>query len=198
MGPRPARYLEAMYHARAGDTLTAEQYERLDEDGRYRSELSRGRLVREPRPGALHARIAADLYSELQQYVETHGLGSVEIEAGFRLKAHPLTVRGPDVAFISRDRLPAEIPVSWWPFAPDLAIEIVSTSKTLAALNEKIFEYFESGTREVWVVEPRTRSVTVYRSLSNIALVREPEVIDGGDLLPGLQLRLDSFLPAYR
>ncbi len=184
-----------MHQYRRGKALTAEQYERLTEDGQYRSELSRGLLIREPRPGALHARIAADLYSELQQFVQEHGLGSIEIEAGFRLSAEPLTVRGPDVAFISKDRLPAEIPVSWWPFAPDLAIEVVSPGKTLSELHEKIFEYFEAGTRQVWVVEPRTRSVTVYRSLSDISIVREPDVLDGGDLLPGLMLKLDSFLP---
>jgi Uma2 family endonuclease len=109
-----------------------------------------------------------------------------------------LTVRGPDVAFISSERLPDEIPVSWWPFAPDLAIEVVSPTRTLSELHEKIFEYFETGTREVWVVEPRTRSVTVYRSLSDILIVREPDVLRGGDVLPGLELKLDSFLPTRR
>jgi Uma2 family endonuclease len=184
-----------MYTYHRGDSLTAEQYERLDEDGRYRSEMSRGLLVREPRPGALHARITAALYTELHRFVVEHDLGSVEIEAGFRLWQEPLTVRGPDVAFISRERLPSEIPVSWWPFAPDLAIEVVSPGKTLSELHEKIFEYFEAHTRQVWVVEPRTRSVTVYRSLSDISIVREPDMLNGGDLLPGLMLKLDSFLP---
>ncbi len=187
-----------MYQYRTGDVLTADQYERLVEDDRYRSEMSRGRLVREPRPGALHSIVAFELGVVLREFVEKHDLGKVGVEGGFRLWAEPLTVRGPDVTFISKDRLPAEIPVSWWPFAPTLAIEVVSPGKTLAELNEKIFEYFEAGTRQVWVVEPRTRSVTVYRSLSDISIVREPDALEGGNLLPGLMLKLDSFLPTPR
>ena len=184
-----------MYKYRSGDVLTAEQYEGLVEDDRYRSELSRGRLVREPRPGALHSLVAFELGVLLREFVSKHQLGKVDVEAGFRLWAEPLTVRGPDVAFISKERLPDEIPESWWPFPPDLAIEVVSLGKTLTELQEKILEYFEAGTREVWVVEPRTRSVTVYRSLSDISIVREPDVLRGGALLPGLELQLNAFLP---
>jgi Uma2 family endonuclease len=187
-----------MYQYRRGDVLTADQYERLVEDGRYRSEMSRGRLIREPRPGALHSIVAFELGVLLREFVRQHDLGRVVVEGGFRLWAEPLTVRGPDVAFIRKAKLPEDVPVSWWPFAPDLAIEVVSPSKSLADLHEKIFEYFEAGTAQVCVVEPRTRSVTVYRSLADISIVREPEVLDGGTLLPGLALELDAFLPAQR
>ena len=184
-----------MNEFRTGDRLTAEQYERLNEDGRYISELSRGLLVREPRPGALHARVTFELGVLLREFVREHDLGTIEVEAGFKLSDSPLTIRGPDIAFIRKDRLPAELPLSWWPFAPDLAIEVVSPAKTLSELHEKIFEFFEAETREVWVVESRTRSVTVYRSLSDIAVIREPQMLEGGELLPGLRLPLHSFLP---
>jgi Uma2 family endonuclease len=184
-----------MKQYRRGDALTAEQYERLHEDDRYISEMSRGLLVREPRPGALHSRVAFELGVLLREFVKANDLGTVEVESGFKLSESPLTIRGPDIAFIRKERLPAELPVSWWPLAPDLAIEVVSPGKTLSELHVKIFEFFEAGTREIWVVESRTRSVTVYRSLSDIAVIREPEMLYGGVLLPGLRLPLDSFLP---
>lgn len=173
---------------------TLEEYAALREDDQYRSELSRGRLVREPRPGALHARIALELGLILHDFVNQHSLGSIELEAGFRLSDDPSVVRGPDVAFISTARLPAEVPVSWWPFAPDLAVEIVSPGRSLSELNTKIFEYFDAGTTMVWVVDLGTRSVMVYRSLSDISIVRAPALLEGGLLLPGLALSLDSFL----
>ena len=186
-----------MYRYRPGDKLTAEQYEQLIENDHYISEMSRGMLVHEPRPGALHSRIAGNLLLLLQPFVRELDLGKIEVEAGFRLSAEPLTIRGPDVAFIRKDRLPSRIPVSWWPFAPDLAIEITSPKKSAAYLHDKIADYFDAGTREVWVVEPRKRTVTIYRSLSEISIVRALDVIEGGDLLPGLTLALDAFLPTY-
>ena len=186
-----------MVEYRVGDRLTALQYERMTEDDQYISEMSRGMLVREPRPGALHSRIALNLCFVLQPFVQERDLGTIEVEAGFRLSMEPLTIRGPDVAFIRKDRLPPKIPMSWWPFAPDLAIEIVSPKKSAANLHDKIADYFDAGTREVWVVEPRKRSVTIYRSLSEISIVRAPDVIKGGDLLPGLTLHLDAFIPTY-
>ena len=89
------------------ELLTLEEYERMpDEDG-YSLELAAGRLVREPRPGARHGVIVGDLFRVLDSFVRKRGLGRVLIEAGFLLAEDPPTVRGPDVAFISVERLPA-------------------------------------------------------------------------------------------
>jgi Uma2 family endonuclease len=178
-----------------GEYLTLDEYEHLVEDDGYRSELSRGRVVREPRPGALHSHLSFQLAIILHDYVKKNDLGAVQIAVGFRLAENPPTVRGSDVSFISKTRLPAEIPVSWWPFAPDLAVEIASPARSVSELQEKIFEYFEAGTRQIWVVDVRTRSVMVYRSLSDIRIVRAPGVLEAVEILPGLRLDLDAFLP---
>lgn len=174
---------------------TLEEYEQLVEDDRYCSELSRGRLVREPRPGALHSHLALELAVLMREHVRQHDAGMVVVEGGFRLSTDPPIVRGPDIAFISKVRLPATMPTSWWPLAPDLAVEIVSPARRLSALQEKIFQYFDAGARGVWVIDTRTRSVTNYASLSDIAIVRAPGLLSGGDILPGFALSLDSFLP---
>ena len=176
-------------------SYTLEEYEHLEEGDDVRSELSRGRLVREPRPGALHSHIVMELAVLLRDFTRAHDLGMVVVEGGFRLSADPPTVRGPDIAFIAKERLPAFPPAGWWPFAPDLAVEIISPAGRLSDLHEKIFEYFEAGTRAVWVVDTRNRSVTVYNSLTDIAIVRAPAVLTGGMVLPGLKLSLDAFLP---
>lgn len=172
--------------------LTVEQYEALPEEPEYRTELSRGRLVREPQPGALHGAITGRLYSALLRFVEERHLGTVTNQTGFRLPLEPPSVRGPDVAFIHRDRLPPEIPVGFWPLAPDLAVEVASPSNSLADLQQKTIEYFESGVRQVWIVEPATRTVTVYRSLDEIQLIREHGSLDGDPVMPGLQLSIAS------
>ena len=101
-------------------------------------------------------RVAGNVFAELRAYVSAHDLGSVETECGFRLSEDEPTVRGPDVAFIARDRLPAQIPGGFWPFAPDLAIEVASPSNSLSDLQQKVLEYFDAGSRMVWVIDPQT------------------------------------------
>ncbi len=168
--------------------VTLEEYERLRDEPGYRSEVSRGWLVREPQPGAWHGEVTGRLYRELDAFVRARGLGKVTNQTGFELSREPLTVRGPDVGFVRRARVPAEPPAGFWPGAPDLAVEVVSPSNTLSELQEKVIEYFDAGATQVWVIESRTRSVIVYHSLTDIAVLREPESLSAGDLLPGFAM----------
>lgn len=172
-----------------GQSLSLDAYERLPQDDLYRDELVRGRLVREPLPGPGHARIGARLTSVLDAFVRRRDLGVVLAEAGFVLSTDPPTVRGPDISFVSKARIPAEgFDKGFWRMAPDLAIEIVSPSNTALGIREKVLEYLDAGARLAWVVHPRTRAVTVYRSRTDVRVLGEGEVVEGGDVLPGFSL----------
>jgi Uma2 family endonuclease len=62
-----------MAHRIDGQTqLTLEEYEALPDDDLYFDEVSRGYLVREPRPGSAHGRMVTRVAYRLQQYVEQH------------------------------------------------------------------------------------------------------------------------------
>ena len=43
------------------------------------------------------------------------------------------------------------------------------------------------GTRLVWIVEPATRTVHVYRAPYELQVFGEEDDLDGGDVLPGLR-----------
>ena len=43
--------------------------------------------------------------------------------------------------------------------SPDLAVEVLSESNTTQEIDQKLLEYFQSGTRLVWVIDPETRTV---------------------------------------
>jgi len=103
--------------------LTAEEL--FAYPGHEQYELVAGVLrVSEP-PGGRHGWIAARLAHILHSHVDTHGLGIVLVEAGYVVRRNPDTVRGPDVSFVSNDRLhPDDVPEAFIPFAPDLAVEI--------------------------------------------------------------------------
>ncbi|MGH7572562.1 MAG: Uma2 family endonuclease [Gemmatimonadota bacterium] len=171
--------------------LTIEEFERLPDDG-SRMELVRGQVVREPPTSFEHGWIAIDLAATLQRFVQKHALGKVVgTDAGFVLFDEPPTVRAPDVAFVARERLTFD-PTRFAPLAPDLAVEVVSPSNTVAEINGKVMDYLDAGTRLVWVVDPGSRTVTVYRSRDDVRWLTREEELDGEPMLPGFRLRLSD------
>lgn len=182
--------------AAADRRYTIEEYLTLPDDEGWRDELVRGRLVREPIPGGEHGWIQVILASALHGHADAHGLGVVLVESGYVLAESPPTVRGPDVSFVSRERIPPEGVVrGHWRMAPDLAVEVVSPSNRLAEMQEKVLEYLDAGSRMVWVVDPRTRSITVYRSPAEIRLLRRGDTLDGGNVVPGFRLPVEELFP---
>lgn len=86
----------------------------------------------------------------LNEHVERLGLGTVLVEAGYVLRRKPDTVRGPDISFLSIGRLPPnQIPESFIPGAPDLAVEIISPGSRSSEVEEKVADYLAGGARLV-------------------------------------------------
>ena len=80
------------------------------------------------------------------------------------------------------------MPKKFIPFAPDLATETVSPSDTMEEVEEKVLDWFKAGTRLVWVLIPKTRTVRVYRSPTDLTILTDQDELDGGDVLPGFRL----------
>src|SRR5687767_9577101 len=113
------------------------------------------------------------------------------VATGFTLATDPDTVRAPGVAFVSRERIEAVGEVEgYWPGAPDLAVEVISPNDSHVEVEEKVFDWLEAGTKMVLAVNPRRRSVSLYRSQSDITILIGTDVLDGGDAVPGFQLTL--------
>src|SRR5207253_9652908 len=115
----------------AVETITAKELLNMPDDG-LRHELIRGELKKMPPPGHVHGRVAMKFGWRLAQHVETKNLGNVyAAETGFLLETDPDTVRAPDCAFVSRDRLAAIGDVEGYlPGAPDLAVEVISPGRS--------------------------------------------------------------------
>ena len=95
-------------------------------------------------------------------------------------------MRAPDASFIARDRLPqGELPVGYLEIIPDLAVEVVWPSDTPREVREKVSDWLRAGTRLVWVIDPATRSVTVYRSIDDFETLPEGGELAGGEVIPG-------------
>jgi Uma2 family endonuclease len=172
--------------------MTLEEYAALHEpDERYVSELVRGVVVREPRPGRPHGYVQINIGAELRMWAKRTG-ASVTAESGYILSEEPATLRGPDVAVVVRPRSTEGEPGGWVRGAPDLAVEVLSPSDTAIAIQRKRGEYFESGGRLVWIVDPAGRTVTVYRPDGSARVLREGETLDGEDVLEGFSVSVSE------
>ena len=179
--------------------MTAEDLFELQDDG-GRIELVAGELARMSPTGGAHGALAVRIGRLLDEYVEANDLGvCCGAETGFILERDPDTVRAPDAAVVLSSRVPASgVPAGYWPFAPDLAVEVVSPSDRLADVHVKIAEYFAAGTRLVWLVEPETRMVHVYRSQQQVEVLGTEDDLEGGDVLPGFQCPVRRLFPSDR
>ncbi|MBA2339970.1 MAG: Uma2 family endonuclease [Pyrinomonadaceae bacterium] len=158
----------------------------------YRYELIRGELKTMSPTKPLHGIYCARIASLLLRYVEDNNLGEVfGAETGFIVERDPDTVMGVDAAFVSNERLATvENFEKFFPFAPDLAVEVLSPGNTVDEIDEKISLYFAAGSKLVWLVNPKRRTVKVYNSPREARVYPEDETLDGGALLPGFQCDL--------
>ena len=177
-------------------SMTAEELFELPDDG-GRSELVAGEIIYMVPTGAVHGVVTARVSYLIQEYAIAHRTGvCCGAETGFILQRGPDIVRAPDVAFVAEERIPeAGIPKTYWPFAPDLAVEVVSPSDRLTDMNAKIAEYFAAGTRLVWLVEPAARVVHSYRSPHDIEVIGADGDLSGGDVLPGFRSAVRRLFP---
>jgi Uma2 family endonuclease len=150
-------------------------------------ELIDGTLVEKP-VGYLESLIAAWLITELNNFAGPRKLGFVSGEGGM-IRMISGRVRLPDVAFVSIDDLPdGKLPADPIPsFPPTLAVEVLSETNTEREIQQKLREYFESGTKLAWLIQPATRTVAVYETYSEhpTRVLQENDVLDGGTVLPG-------------
>lgn len=141
--------------------MTAEELLNLPDDD-LRHELINGELITMPPPGFPHGRVAMRLGAPLAQFVLDHELGEVFDYSGFQLTVNPDTVLGPDISFISKQRLTEMEEVEgYWQGPPDLAVEVLSPGDRPGKVNKKISRWLESGTKQVWIVDRKHRKLTV-------------------------------------
>jgi Uma2 family endonuclease len=162
-----------------------------------RFELVGGELV-EKEMGLLSSIVSGKLYRLLGDFVELHGLGwTPNSECGYRcFPWDDRMVRRPDASFIAGARLKAEdLDVGYVGIAPDLAVEVVSSNDLFKEVVEKADEYLRAGVRLIWVVEPFSRMVYVYRTDGTISLLRAGQELDGEEVLPGFRCAVASLFP---
>ncbi|MGB1285839.1 MAG: Uma2 family endonuclease, partial [Aggregatilineales bacterium] len=142
--------------------------------------------------------IALRLTTLLQEFVETHDLGeALGANSGFALSANLL--RSPRAAFISKSRWESiQYPYNYYPFAPDISVEITSKDTHRKWLLYTAAAYIRAGAQQVWCLHPDTREIAVYKAGGTYRILKASHTLTGGDILPGLEIRVDSLLPTSK
>ncbi len=178
--------------------VTAEQLATMPSDGN-RWELVAGELRKMTPAGWKHGAIAGRLHVWLGNHVEQNHLGLVlAAETGFFLSRDPDTVRAPDIAFLSQDRLKSlPLQEAFWPGIPNLAVEVVSPSDRSGEIDEKVKAWLDAGSSMVWVVNPARQNVTVYRSATQITTLTEKDELSGEDVVEGFCCRVGDIFASF-
>lgn len=163
---------------------TAEEYSALGADHKY-SELVRGVIEVRDSPSWPHEYTVMKIGHAISTYLEANPLGAVGGSVNVETERNPDTVRLPDVAFITYERMEPEM-------APDLVVEVLSPSNTLREMERKMAEYFANGTRLMWVADPTNWTVAVYSPNAKPYIVGRGEILDGGDVLPGFRVEVKA------
>jgi Uma2 family endonuclease len=172
------------------DQITTAEQLLLNASRLGRCELVRGELIERPYAGCEEGIIAAHIASTLGELVHRCQLGAVVLAAGFQIARDPDTVRAPDVAFVCAQRVPPRIPRGYFEGAPDLAVEVLSPQDRASEVMAKVQDWLGAGCREVWVIDPRTETVSVCRSRNESLVLHAADRLTIDQLLPGFSLNV--------
>lgn len=174
----------------ATQLVTADELLRMGSDAPY--ELWEGVLKAVSPSSSKSSVLGVRLLTPMSNFVDEYELGYVtDSSGGYILNADPATVVAPDVGFFRADRYPGGLPErGFYPMPPDLAVEVISPSDRKADIVAKQELYRRAGVSLVWWVDPNRKSVTVHRLGQDSEVVEKNGVLDGGDVLPGFELRL--------
>ena len=169
--------------------MTLEEFMKIDDEPN-RHELIKGELLTMTPPKPLHGRIVTNLTILLGVHVKANRLGVVYTESGYHLERDPDTVLGPDLSFVSVQRV-NQSDEHYYDGPPDLAVEVLSPGDRKGYVERKLAVYLETGTRSIWHVNPRRRTVEVISSTGERRTLHEnDELID--DTVPGFRVKVSE------
>lgn len=168
-------------------SVSADELQGMGDIGRC--ELVQGEIIRMAPAGAEHGGVALEIAYRIKLYVVEHGLGQAyAAETGFIISRNPDTVRAPDVAFVGKKRVPAQPRRGFFEGPPDLAVEVISPDDRMTEVRAKVEQWLAAGTVSVWVVDPPSRTIEVFRA-NEVRLYRADDEIRDEPTLPGFKLK---------
>ncbi len=178
---------------------TEEELQLLPDEG-FIHEVVNGELVMSPKNNFIHGRICPRLLIALGNFNREHRLGMLlDSSTGFWMLNR--NCRAPDISFVLKSRLErlhfSPSAKTFFPGAPDLAVEILSPNNSRAGMDERLRDFFASGTQIAWLINPDSESAEVCRSLTQRQLIVPGGELDGEHLLPGFRYPINNLFKEW-
>ncbi len=175
--------------------LTADDLLRLYSKG-VKGELIRGVLHETMPAGLRHGEIVGNLLALIWMHIRLNRQGRVfGSDSGVLLERDPDTVREPDVAYVSAERLPPDVEIAGYcPVAPDLVAEIVSPSDSEQDVDNKALMWLHFGVRMALVIDPEGQTIKVRQPDLPTVILTIDDTLEGGEVLPGFSCPVREIL----
>lgn len=155
------------------------------------AELVEGRLVKKMPTGDEHGAVEIAIAAALHNHVRIAKTGKVRSgEVGIYTRRNPDTTRAADVLYISNERYSQRSSSAFLDVSPEIIVEILSPGDSMPEVLQKLREYFAIGVVLVWLIDPTSKTVLVYRSLTNVRELTVNDELTGEDVLPGFVVKV--------
>ncbi len=164
----------------------------------YRMELVDGEIIVMSPSGLESGEVVGAIIAQLSNWVRPRRLGRVAASsAGFIMPNASVDVRVPDASFIRAEQL-RRTTENYAQVVPDLIFEVKFKSDSLTKLRQKIQSFLELGTQVGVLVDPRTRTMEVYRPQQEKVILQDSDTLTVPELLPGWELAVaDVWAPEF-
>lgn len=137
------------------------------------SEFIDGRITQKPTPKGKHSRLQTKLSSVINDFLEPKktGLAFTELRCSFDGSAIV-----PDIIVLQSSRIPRDEDgdmADIIQIAPDLIIEILFPQQSQTKVIKKIYRCLAHGSELGWLIDPKERTVLIFRSAEAIKIIDE-------------------------
>jgi Uma2 family endonuclease len=177
-------------------TITQEQFKKIAAANRdlRLEKTAKGELIIMPPTGCSTGKRNFNLAGQLFVWNERSQLG-VAFDSSTAFHLPNGADRSPDVAWIRRERwegLTPEQQDDFSPICPDFVIELRSKTDSMKTLREKMQEYLESGLQLGWLIDPKGKTIEIYRANRKVEILQSPINLSGENVLPNFFLNLQK------
>jgi Uma2 family endonuclease len=177
-------------------TITQEQFKKIATANRdLRLEKNaQGQLIIMPPTGGSTGKKNFYLAGQLFVWNERSQLG-VAFDSSTAFHLSNGANRSPDVAWIRKERweqLTPDQQDDFAPICPDFVIELRSKTDSLKPLREKMQEYVENGLKLGWLIDPKGKTVEIYRRNREVEILQHPISLLGENILPNFVMDLQK------
>ena len=171
--------------------ITAEEFAQMSTAENEDYELVDGELIPLSSATALHNIIRGKTEQLVRNYFDKNPIGGAVSETDCRINSN--TVRRPDLSIFIGDAWQHldlnRIPL---PFAPTIAVEVLSPSEHAIEVSRKVRDYLGAGSKEVWLLDHENGELLV-RTKAGIRLLHGSDRLDS-PLLPGFAVNVSDLL----